>query len=126
VRIENVHERRLDARPDAVAALLDDVDRLWPAPEPVREGNRLRAFFMEWEQSRDDGRLVFRIKNPPEFAAEHWFEVAETSDGAILRHTLAGEATGWVAKRWPEEIRPGHDAYIEALLDRVEEALHGR
>jgi hypothetical protein len=121
MRVHNVHERAFPAPPATVAALFEDMDRLWPTPVPRPEHGKLRMGLMLWE---GDGATSFRIVAPADFPARHWFEVAaDGSGGTILRHTVAGEAVGEFEAIWRDRVEPMHDVYIEALFDRAEEAL---
>jgi hypothetical protein len=121
VKVHNVHERKLAAPPAEVSALLEDLDSLWPSPVPRPEDGMLRLGPMLWQ--RDD-QASYRIVEPPEFPGRHWFEVVpDGEDASILRHTVEGEAVGEFEEIWRDRVEPMHDVYIEALLDRAEEAL---
>ena len=126
MKVRNVHERLLPTRPEQVAALFEDMDRVWPVPAfpaPEPEGEQLRLGPMLWEPVlRDGAAAAFRIVGPAEFPAEHWFEVEAADGGTRLRHTVVGEAVGEFEAVWRERIEPLHDAYIEAMFDRAEEA----
>jgi hypothetical protein len=125
VKIHNVHERVLNASPDDVGALLDEVDRLWPT-QPQRERDRLRLDPIAFEvlEHRPKERITFRIVHPEGFDADHWLEVEPTADGrAVLRHVLDGDVTGSAEALWRGGLERGHNWYSEALLDRAEEAL---
>jgi hypothetical protein len=124
VKVHSVHERRLAASPERVVALFEDLARLWPPPVPRSEDGRLRIGPMLWERVEDAGAPAFRIVEPAELPARHWFEVVPGGDGeTILRHTVAGEAVGDFEPVWRDLVGPMHDVYIEALFDRAEEAL---
>ena len=126
MRIHNVHERVLDAPAEEVQRLLEDLDRVWPEPPPTRDGSRLRLDPTVWQEleRRPGERAAFRIVEPDEFRAEHWLEVEPLAGGrTMLRHTLDGEVVGSMEDVWRDGLRAGHDAYIEALLDRAEEAV---
>jgi hypothetical protein len=128
VKVHNVHERTLTAPPAQVAALFEDMGSLWPsdrfpAPEPAQGGLRIGP--MLWQPvERADAAAAFRVVAPDEFPAEHWFEVEpDDRGGTTLRHTVAGEAVGEFEPLWREQIEPMHDAFIEALFDRAQEAI---
>jgi len=127
VKVHNVHERAVTGSPEAVSALFDHIQRLWPAPGrgPKPEGDSLRVGPMLWRPVERDGAvLAYDIVEPETFRASHWFEVAPQSEGgALLRHTVAGEALGEFEQVWRDRIEPLHNAYIEAVFDRAEEAL---
>ena len=124
MKVRNVHERTLTASPEEVAALFANMDQLWPDPVPEREDCALRVGPMLWERvERPDSPAAYRIVSPDEFPAEHWFEVAPDPAGSVLRHTVEGEALGSFEPVWLERVEPMHNAYIEALFDRAQEAL---
>jgi hypothetical protein len=128
VKVHNVHERTLAAPPADVEALFGNMDALWPtpafpAPEPA-DGSRVSLGSMLWEPvEREGAAKAYRIVGPDEFPAEHWFEVRADADGCVLRHTVEGEAVGEFEEVWRERVGPLHDAYIEAMFDRAQEAL---
>ena len=127
MKVHNVHERRLATPPREVEALFANMDQLWPThvfPAPKPDDGRLRIGMMLWEPiRRDDSPAAFRVIDPDDFPAEHWFEVEPDGDGGTtLRHTIDGEAVGAFEPVWRERIEPLHDAYIEALFDRAQEA----
>ncbi len=132
----NTHERRLDADPDRIGALLDAVaspsDALWPAdrwPAMVldrglsvgsRGGHGAIRYAVE---SYRPGRSVsFRFAPDAGLVGTHRLEV----DGAVLRHVLQSELRGRMRWAWPVLVRPAHDALIEDLLDNAAAALAGR
>jgi hypothetical protein len=41
---------------------------------------------------------------------------------ALLRHEMAMRPTGWLRAGWPLAVRWLHDALLEELLDRAEDA----
>ena len=41
----------------------------------------------------------------------------------MLRHTVHGEAVGEFEPLWRDRIEPLHNAYMEAVFDRAQEAL---
>jgi hypothetical protein len=127
MKVHNVHERKLTAPPEQVAALFENMDPLWPTevfPAPEAEEGGLRIGPMLWQPvERVDAVAAFRIADPDEFPAEHWFAVeSDGAGGTTLRHTVAGEAVGAFEPIWREQVEPIHDAYIEALFDRAQEA----
>jgi hypothetical protein len=127
MKIRNCHERTVAAPPEAIAALIADLDRVWPtdiAPAPRRQGQHTYdAGLMLWEEfDRPGAARAFRVVRPDGLAAEHWFEL-EPADGAtVLRHTIEGSAAGRYEEIWRERIEPFHDLILEALLDNVEAA----
>lgn len=127
MRVHNVHERTVAGSPQAVGALFDDMERLWPAPHlaPKPEGDSLRVGRMLWRPVARNGAVrAYDIVEPDTFPASHWFEVApEPGGGVLLRHTVSGDALGEFEQVWRDRIEPMHNAYIEAVFDRVQEAL---
>lgn len=127
MKIRNVHERRIAAPPEWVAAFIADFDRIWPAqigPAPRPEGDHLyRAGRMLWEEfDRPGAARAFRVLEPGELQVEHWFEVEPAAGATVLRHTIEGQAVGGYEAIWRERIEPGHDVEIEVILDHVEAA----
>jgi len=128
MKVHNVHERTLSAAPEQVEALFTDLEQLWPThllPAPQEEGDALRLGTMLWRLfERPGAARAYEIVEPAGFHASHWFEVDEGSNGgAILRHTVEGEAVGEFEPAWRERIEPLHNVYIEAMFDRAQEAL---
>jgi hypothetical protein len=75
---------------------------------------------MRWQEFDRAGAVrAFRVVSPPEMRGEHWFEVERVEDGTVLRHTIAGEASGSYEAVWREQIEPIHDVLLEAMLDNV-------
>ncbi len=128
MRVHNVHERPLTAAPAKVEALFADIEGLWPThafPAPQQQGDALRLGTMLWQPvDRPGAARAYEIVAPAGFHASHWFEVDEGSNGgAILRHTVEGEAVGDFEATWRDSIEPLHNAYIEAMFDRAQEVL---
>ena len=94
-----------------------------PAPRP--EGNALRMWMMLWQPvEREGSPRAWDVVEPDGLRASHWFEVVDGSDGgAIMRHTIEGEAVGEFEPMWRDRVEPLHDVYIEAMFDRAQEAL---
>jgi hypothetical protein len=127
MRIRNRHQRVVAAGPEQVAALVAELDGVWPtelAPAPRALGSRrYDAGSMLWEEvDRPGAARAFRVIDPDELQAEHWFELEPAGSGTLLRHTVEGEALGRYAALWRERIEPLHDRVLEALLDNVEAA----
>ena len=125
--MHNVHERALSAAPERVEALFADMDLLWPTdvfPAPQPEGDTLRVGRMLWHPvDREGAARAWDIVAPAEFRASHWFEVESGNEGTTVRHTVEGEAVGDFEPVWRDRIEPLHNAYIEAIFDRAQEAL---
>jgi hypothetical protein len=127
MRIRNRHERTVAATPEQVAALVAEFSRIWPtqiAPAPRQQGHRLyRAGMMLWQEfDRPGAARAFRVISPEGLQAEHWFDMERAEGGTLLRHTIEGEAVGECETIWLEQIEPGHDLILKALLDNVEAA----
>ncbi len=127
MKISNVHERTIGARPSQLEAMVADLDGIWPtqiSPAPRHEGELLRAGTMRWQEFDRPGAVrAFRVISPPELRVEHWFEVEPVRDGSVLRHTIDGEALGEYEAIWRDRIEPTHDAVLEALLDNVQQIV---
>jgi len=52
--------------------------------------------------------------------------LADGNDGAVLRHELVASTRGHMRVLWPLAVRWMHDALIEVLLDRAENATGTR
>jgi hypothetical protein len=127
MKIRNRHERIVTAPPERIAALIADLDRIWPrqiAPAPRLRGHRLYdAGLMLWEEfDRPGAARAFRVVRPEGLQGEHWFELELAQGATVLRHTIEGYATGTYEAIWRERIEPLHDLILEALLDNVEAA----
>ncbi|WP_304454455.1 SRPBCC family protein [Nocardiopsis sp. YSL2] len=138
--VYNTHERRLNASPDEVGALLDalasDDDRLWPCgswPAMVLDGPLAPGASGGHGPVRYTvehyvpGRWVrLRFGAPRGFDGFHELTVRpDPSGGTVLAHLLAMRAHGPALVAWPLVFRPLHDALLEDALDRAEQALHG-
>ena len=128
VKIINRHERIVTAPPERIAALIADLDRIWPteiASAPRPRGERLYdAGPMLWEEFDRAGAVrAFRVLRPDELHAEHWFELERVEGTTLVRHTVEGCAAGEYGAVWHERIEPLHDLILEALLDNVEAAV---
>jgi len=140
MRIHNVHERFLPARPEEVGRLLDglggDPDPLWPTGHwppmsfdrtlgPGATGGHGPIRYRV--EVHDPGRRVrFRFTGPPGLHGTHEFTVRESPGGSVLRHTIEGRTSGRMLAAWPLVFRPLHDALLEDALDKAEAAVTGR
>ena len=128
MRISNRHERVIAATPKQLAALVADFDAIWPAqiapaPRPLGDG-RYDVPPMVWEEVDRPGAVrAFRVVQPEELQAEHWFELLPAAGGTLLRHTIDGEASGDWEAVWRDRIEPAHDIVLEGLLDTAEAAV---
>jgi hypothetical protein len=124
MKIVSRHERLIAAPPERLAELVRDFDRIWPteiAPAPQAAGERLfDAGPMLWQEvDRPGASRAFVVAGPGGLRAEHWFEVEPVDGGALLCHTIEGEALGTFESIWAERVEPLHDRVLEALLDNV-------
>jgi hypothetical protein len=135
--IRNVHERRLNAEPATVEALLARLaspdDRLWPAhrwwPQRFDGGLTVGAKGGHGPvrykvESVGPHRVVFRFPVQGGFLGTHRLEVFPDGDGSILRHTLELRTVGRARLLWPL-IRPLHDALLEDCMDNAVRATGG-
>ena len=66
----------------------------------------------------------FRFTGMPGYHGHHWLEVQpNSSQGAILRHTIQMEVTGWARLSWLLIIRPLHNALLEDALYLARKAM---
>lgn len=138
MQVLNVHERRFDAAPKRLGALLDslasDADQLWPKhwwprmafDRPLGVGARgghgpIRYVVEHYTPAES---ITFRFTGPNGFNGVHGYEiVASFERSAILRHTLRMRTHGLAIIAWPLVYRPLHDALIEDSLTRAQVAL---
>jgi hypothetical protein len=130
MKIKNMHERKVAAPPEPIAALIADFDRIWPttiAPAPRQQGRCLYdAGLMLWEESdRPGAARAFRVVKPDEIQGEHWFELRPADGATIVRHTIEATAAGKYGTIWREQIEPLHDLILETLLGNVQAAVTG-
>lgn len=140
MKIVNVHERRLDARPQAVGSILDTLsstdDRLWPGDRwppmrldaPLGVGSRGGHGPIRYAVSAYvPGRIAeFRFDGTGLTAGwdgRHLFEVVPRRSHVILRHTIDADCAPQAWLGWFFMIRPMHNALIEDALDRGEKTL---
>lgn len=139
MRLSNTHERCLAAPANAAGRLIDGLgqrpDPLWPTDDwpPMRFDRPLAPgaagghgpIRYRVEGHEPGRRVCFRFTGPPGLAGTHEFTVEETPQGCLLRHAIAGAATGNMLLAWPLLYRPLHDALIEDALDKAERTLTG-
>ena len=73
--------------------------------------------FESWDGARWRVRL-----DTDDFRGWHGFDLAPTSSGCRLTHTIELELAGKGRLVWPVFIAPVHDWCVEAILDRIEVA----
>ena len=94
-------------------------DRLALVPDVTRLGHGPFAFrFMSW----DGNRWRVRVESKA-FAGWHGFDLDPTRRGCRVTHTIELDLSGAARVVWPVCIAAIHDWAVEALLDRMEEAL---
>jgi hypothetical protein len=128
VKIREVHERTIAARPKKVAALVADFETIWPTrllPAPRElEAGRYQAGFMVWEEVERPGAVrAFHVVSPEGLQVEHWFELEGSEGGTLVRHTIDGEVFGKYEAIWRERVKPVHGVIFEAVLDNIEAAV---
>lgn len=136
----NVHERTLAATPERVGALLETLsgtrDALWPRDTwpPLRLDPCLRdggsgghGPIRYTVSSHAPGRWIrFRFTVPRGFHGFHEFVVSPgPGSTSVLRHILVMRVRGAARVTWPLVWRWLHDAMLEDLLDRAENAASG-
>ncbi|RKS09582.1 hypothetical protein DFP74_5324 [Nocardiopsis sp. Huas11] len=138
--VYNTHERRLDASPEEVGALIDtlasDDDRLWAhgtwppmfmdGPLAVGAAGGHGPVRYSVEQYVPGHWVRLRFSGPRGFDGFHEFTVRpDPSGGTVLAHLLAMRAHGPARLSWPLVFGPLHDALLEDSLDRAELTFHG-
>lgn len=140
MRIDNVHQRIIEAPASAVGEVLDSLsspdDRLWPREAwpamrldaPLGVGARgghafVRYHVVAYEPGR---RVQFEFDPRMDVVGRHGF-VVEPLDGhrTVLRHEMHAEAHGTAVPAWLFVIRVLHDACVEDALDCAEHAVTG-
>ena len=140
--VHNVHSRWLPHAPECFGPWLDavwsgGVDDVFPHDRLVTWRTRVEGQPQRWipgETQFGHATLRFKLRRwdgtrwEADFLARrlqgwHGFELVSEGGGTTIRHTLAGEASGALRWQWPLAIRPVHDWAIEALFDRLQEAL---
>ena len=140
MKIWNVHERRLEAPPEKVGAILNTLsskdDRLWPGDRwppmqfdaPLGVGARGGHGPIRYSVSAYvPGRIAeFRFDGTgltARWDGRHVFEVIPRRSHVILRHTIDAAADPKTWLTWYFMIRPMHNALLEDALDRAESRL---
>ena len=136
--VRNVHERVVAASADRVGGLVDGLggpaDRLWPGPpwpelrfdRPIGVGARGRHGRIRYTVVAHEPRRRVECTFSPESGAHgtHTFTVVPLgADRALLRHEMTIRPFGSMRLGWPLAVRWLHDALIEDLLDRAEDAV---
>lgn len=142
MKIYNVHERRLNASPEIVGALIDGLagpdERLWPVgPWPAMEMSPdlrpgasgghgpVRYRVAEYIPQR---RAAFEFEEKGITAGldgRHFFEVAPRRKGVVLRHVIDADCNFKDWLNWFITIRPMHNALLEDALDLAQKETEG-
>lgn len=138
MKVLNIHERELHAKPAEVGALLDSLasaqDALWPNDtwprikfdRPLGLGatgghGPIRYFVEEYQPGQS---IKFRFTGPKGFDGYHGYEVIElTEEATLLRHTLKMTTHGRTIVTWLFVFRPMHDALLEDSLTVAQASL---
>jgi hypothetical protein len=138
MKVVNVHQRLLYARPEQVGALIDALsspaDVLWPGETWPRlkfdrplgigatGGHGPIGYFVE---AYTPGQSVrFRFTEPQGFNGWHAVEILDaTARHCVLEHRIEMKLEGSARLLWPLVIGPLHDACLEDLLSRAQVAL---
>ncbi|MDQ4119546.1 MAG: DUF2867 domain-containing protein, partial [Actinomycetota bacterium] len=136
--VRNVHVRELDVPAAEAGALLDTLggpdDVLWPSPwwpamrldRPLRTGSRGGHGPIRYHVGRyEPGRLLeCRMEPGAGLRGTHAFTVEPAGPARCrIRHEIDGRATGVMLVAWPLAVRWLHDAVLEDVFDRAEQAL---
>ena len=127
MKIAVSHERALDAAPERISALIaeekEPEPHIAPAPRPQGPGV-YDTGLMRWEEFDRPGAIrAFRVTRPAGLHGEHWFELVVSGGMPVLRHTVDATASEAFAAIWRARIARLHDQILEALLDKVQQAL---
>lgn len=134
MRIQVIHERRVDRPPRAVFADLEAMgtagDRIWPSrkmpfvrtPGPMAVGvtreshGPIRALLDTYEPEH---AIVWR-STVAFVTGTHGFRVSPLPDGAsLVAHDLTGDVPWWFAPVWRAWMAPAHDRIVSAMLERL-------
>ena|SRR5215472_4636864 len=141
--MKNVHVREMRAPIERVRPWIDaswtgtprdpfpcDVLKSWrknppganplvPIPDVTRMGHGPFSFrFQSWDGER--WRVRFESNA---FQGWHGFDLQTTPAGCRVTHTVAATPSLRAALFWHALVAPVHDWFLEALFDRMEEAL---
>jgi hypothetical protein len=138
MKVLNIHERKLEAIPEQVGALIDSLasqaDALWPRHSwPRMKFDRPLSVgavgghgpVRYWVEAYLPGQsITFRFSGPKGFKGVHRFEVLKGTDtSATLRHVIQMNTSGPALLSWPLLFRPLHDALLEDCLSQAQASL---
>jgi len=137
MKVLNIHESALPASREEIGALIASLaspaDALWPRQcwprmqfeRPLGVGARgghgpIRYLVEAYVPGQS---VKFRFTGPKGFDGYHGYEIAETLDALVLRHTLQMTTRWFAVLSWPLLFRPLHDALIEDSLATARASL---
>ena len=138
MKVVNVHQRLLHARPEQVGALIDSLgspaDALWPGKVwPRMKFDRPLAVgaigghgpIRYVVEAYTPGQSVrFRLTAPAGFDGWHGFEVLDATPAhSVLEHRVEMKARGTALLFWPLVIGPLHDVCVEDVLSQAQLSL---
>ena len=141
MKVVNVHQRLLHAKPEQVGALIDAMaspsDQLWPSdawprmrldrPLGVGAVGGHGPIRYKVETYAPGQSLRFRFTGPKGFNGWHSLDVLEaTTAHCVLEHRIEMTLHGAARLSWPLLYRPMHDALIEDALAAAQLALGNR
>lgn len=135
--VRNIHRRSLPISLRQGEILLRSLasheDRLWPGDKwwpqrfdgglvPGAKGGHGPVRYMV--ESVAPRQVVYRFPRKGWFRGTHQFDLVAHAgaDGCELVHTLRGTLHGRGLLLWPGLVRPLHDALLEDVMDRAEQA----
>jgi hypothetical protein len=95
------------------------VDPLALVPNVTRLGHGVFSFNFE---SWDGARWRVRVERDG-YRGWHGFDLRGVPDGCEVTHAIELDLSGSARVVWPMLIAPVHDWCVEAIFDRIEEAL---
>ena len=129
MNISTHHERVVAATPERVGAIIAGFDGIWPtyiAAAPRRRERRLcDTGLMLWKDlDRPGAARAFRVISPEGSQGDRRFELKRVKGGTRLCHVQEGQALGGTYEAlWSERIEPLHNPVLEALRDKVPQAV---
>ncbi len=137
MNIVNVHQRRLDATPAQVTALMASLgspdDKLWPphwprirfdrplVPGAVGGHGPIRYVVTAYTPGES---IRFRFTEPKGFEGWHSFSVLDATDeDCFLEHRIEMQTEGRATLLWELAIRHLHNALVEDALSQAQRAV---
>lgn len=142
MKVHNVHSREIRATPDRLAPLLDGLgrpgNRLWPVDvwptQPMvldgplgvgARGGHDKAIRYAVEAYEPGRSVVFRFEPRTGLDGVHRLDITPLGPCVSrMTHTLECRVRGQM-RLWMPIVLAYHDAMVEDLLDRAEEAVTG-